>query len=152
MSAADSAARLPAAPIEDIIRRGRRRLTVRWAGGVLVASVLLVTMVLGVGALVSSFGGGRARGPASGDDRQTDGQTDGYVLSDLQVEYPYADDEGPDSSKAAVSFLATWTGKSFPGVSQCAIELRDTQGKVVGRQDFTASYAENGVRVTPPGD
>ncbi len=98
-----------------------------------------ILAAVGVANLAFRDGGSLLVGEAKA---ATTGET--YLLSDFAVEYPYVPldpREAPDPTRAGVSFMAVWSGDSFPGEALCAVTLRGEAGEVVGSMEFPASFA-----------
>ncbi len=55
-----------------------------------------------------------------------------YILSDFAVEYPFGDE-----STAGVTWRSALATGTLPGQVECAIEVSDAEGGVVGSQTFT---------------
>lgn len=74
---------------------------------------------------------------------QADESSGTYTLSAFRIAYPYQGPEGsePDPTVAGVSFVAAWSGSSFPGEVGCHILLLDEDGKQVGDHVFLGTYA-----------
>lgn len=98
--------------------------------------VFFSTLLLGLGLVLIAGTPGPKVVKASED-------SDTYLLSDFEIEYPYTDprEQVPDSNEAVVWYRSTWSNGRYPGMVPCQLTLKDASGSVVGTHTFELSSA-----------
>lgn len=104
----------------------------------------LLTSVFVVGSVITGLIVGTA---ASSPIKPENGTS--YGLTNFEIVYPYDDprtDVPPNPEISMVSYDLVWEGDAYPGEVPCYIEVRDSEGEVIGVLDFTQSSGVSGVR------
>ena len=99
-------------------------------------SIFLTSVVLGVGLVFFA-------GSQGGEVVKASQDSDTYLLSDFEIQYPYANprDQVPDAGKAVVRYRSSWSSGRYPGLVGCQLTLKDASGNVVGSHIFDLSSA-----------
>jgi hypothetical protein len=77
--------------------------------------------------------------------RQPPGEGSTYLLTDVEVRYPFVDPftRAGDNASAGIKYTPVWAETQYPGPVACQITLSDSRGSLVGERQFTLDSASS---------
>ncbi len=129
---------LPLPSSDRVRRRARRRRGVAFVAGIGAAGLLAAGVIVPIAALLPLTP--RQSPPSAGTSSDT------YILSEIEIEYPYRHLSGgssvEDATRVGVSFVSEWSRPTYPGEAKCILRVFDSGGTEVGSREIGYSTLE----------